>query len=213
VDKELIDRIYNEVQKIIMEMNTRPAAEKSTLVIADANVPARDKAAEFLNSRFSDLKYAVLPGEGSAEGIATDEKELLSDALKSENIVLLAPRVWLLENIAMGRDEGPVEHIIMRSVLWGIRVHVLLDFERPKFKRGTFFEKINDILHVLAEMGVVILSYVCVQPEKEAHTLVTEQEVLDAYARGEDRILCARGVIVTPAAKDRAKELKIKIDG
>lgn len=43
-------------------------------------------------------------------------------------------------------------------------------------------------------------------------SLVTECEVIGAHETGEYTVRCAKGAIVTPLAKDKAKDLGIKIE-
>ena len=62
-------------------------------------------------------------------------------------------------------------------------------------------------------MGVSVFTYSCIRTAgPEAVSLVTESNVASAYGDGKAKITCARGAIITPAARDRAKELGIKID-
>lgn len=130
------------------------------------------------------------------------------------DVVLVTPKIGLLCNIAYGNDEGFLEQAILRPLLWGRRVSVVLDFQPPKFKRGTFFEKIVDAIDALTSMGVRVLAYKCAAEytEEEKKTLVTETDVLEAHAKGQKRILCELGAVITPLARDRADELKIALD-
>jgi hypothetical protein len=140
-------------------------------------------------------------------------KKLLATAAESDDVVLLAPGINQLENIAYGREGGAAEEVLLRSILWGKRVHMLLDFAPPRFKRGTFYEKIGDALDALTDMGVSVFTYTCIPvADREAFTLVTENDIMQAYEDGKYKIRCVRDAIVTPAARDRAKELDIKID-
>ncbi|MPN41325.1 hypothetical protein SDC9_188868 [bioreactor metagenome] len=103
--------------------------------------------------------------------------------------------------------------MLLRSILWGKKAHVLLDFTPPRFKRGTFYEKIGDALDALVDMGVSVFTYSCIRPAKAgALALVTENDVVEAFESGKFNIGCVRGAIITPSARDKAKELNIKID-
>lgn len=158
--------------------------------------------AEFENTGFPQIKVF----EGNTQ-------QLLKRAEKKERIVLVAPKICLLERIAQGDDGSFAEHVFLRSLLWGKKACILLDFAKPKFKRGTFFEKISDTLDMLASMGVEITNYACLEEKQaNAYSLVTENDVTDAGKRGEASILLAKGAIVTPLASEKARELNITLD-
>ena len=63
-------------------------------------------------------------------------KNLLGLAASSEDVVLLVPGLGQLENIACGREGGRPEEVLVRSILWGKKVHVLLDFTPPRVQTG-----------------------------------------------------------------------------
>lgn len=215
MDRELIAKIADE---IVRRLNEKPEEKKDpeALVIvcdhvargADAKIAVwehfggRTRAAA-LNAGYSSPEFEVEE---------KNEQELLSEAAGSGHIVLLSPRVSMLQNMANGMDEGCIENIFVRSLLWGKNVHIMLDYTPPKYKRGTFYQKIADALDTLVEMGVAVFTYGSGESAMDGLSLVTENEVVEAYRKKNTRIVCARGAIVTPAARDRAGELKIKIE-
>ena len=219
MDNNLIDRITEMVLRRINTQAEAAAVEAGTLVVAASPVVAPKAAIGILQSKFDKIRYALLQTDRDGFedcGVALesfDEKKLLSAVAESRNIVLLAPGIGTLEAIANGEDSAFLERAMLRAVLWDKKVYVLLDFKIPKFKRGTFFEKLLDAIDALVDMGVEIMTYSCFTDKKgETLSLVTEREVAEAYALKKDRVVCAAGAIVTPAAKDRAAELNIKID-
>jgi len=147
--------------------------------------------------------------------IDTDQgKRALMESLKQyADIVLVSPPLWMLKNIAAGDDRGFIEQVFMRSLLWGKKTRLVLDYEKPRFRRGTFYEGIADALGAIEGMGAGIVSLPLSVGKPEGHLpLVTETEVTDAHREGRKRIRCAEGAIVTPLAWDAARELGIAID-
>lgn len=143
-----------------------------------------------------------------------EQQQQLLASLKFYNEVVLAmPALSLLKRIAEGDDTGLVEQIILRAILLEKKVTVVLDYVPPKFKRGTFFESILNAINALEDMGVEIVSLQSSlkSPLKE-YCLVTEAEVISAHQSGELTVRCAKGAIITPLAKDKAKELGITIE-
>jgi hypothetical protein len=140
------------------------------------------------------------------------EERVTETVASAAGIVLLAPKIGLLDSIAKGDDRDFVPHLVIRSLLWGRDVSVLLDFEPPRFRRNTFFEKLVDTLATLQDMGVRLLTYKCAQKGDEGLRLVTEADVTEAWRNHKTEIRRAPGAIITPAAKDKAKELGIRLN-
>ena len=220
MDDLLIQIIADEVIRRIEEQSGLEAEKSETLVMLASQIVWDKAAMEALREKFSGkIHFAVLGRSFDAPDADTvfvendGIKNLLTLAAESEDIVLMAPGIAQIENIAYGREGGKAEEVLLRSVLWGKKTHVLLDFTPPRFKRGTFFEKVGDALDALADMGVSVSTYSCIRPAyPEAFALVTENDVVQAAENGKFEIPCERGAIITPSARDKAREMNIKID-
>jgi len=141
-----------------------------------------------------------------------DEYALMDRLAVAKTVVLVAPSIKTLRNIAQGEDDGFIENAMLRSVLWGRRVKVLLDFELPKFKRGSFFENIIEAVDALTSMGIGVTPYRIAKDATQGKAaLITETEVIDAYNRAEKQVIAEANAIITPLARDKAKELNIHI--
>lgn len=220
MDALLIRKIADEVMRRIAKQREPVEETTQTLVLLASQIVGDQAAMDALRERFTgQLLFAGLGRAFDAPDAKTvfleeqEIKKLLATAAESDDVVLLAPGINQLENIAYGREGGAAEEVLLRSILWGKRVHMLLDFSPPRFKRGTFYEKIGDALDALTDMGVSVFTYTCIPvADRGAFTLVTENDIVQAYGDGKFKIRCVRDAIVTPAARDRAKELDIKID-
>ncbi len=215
---EIVDRVLNKIERDMPVDET----VQGTLAIFTSYVPSAKSAIRALAQKYGEDVECALFGEAEFEpfgftsvkvcdGMA--QNQLMQKAAGKGRIVLVTPKISLLEKIAQGDDDGFVEHVFLRSLLWGRKACILLDFVKPKFKRGTFFEKIVDIVDTLTSMGVEISSYTCLGEKiVNTYSLVTENDVTDAAKRGETSILLAEGAIVTPLAAEKARELNIKLD-
>lgn len=219
MDELQIRKIAEEVMRRIEQQESPAGDDTETLVIIASQTVRDETAMAALRERFSGkLLFATMGREFEAADentvIAEDDgiKNLLTMAAGSDDMVLLAPGIGQIENIAYGREGGACEEVLLRSILWGKKVHVLLDYTPPRFKRGTFYEKIGDAIDALTDMGVSVFTYSCLPQRPDVWTLVTENDVVSAYANGKTKITCAKGAIVTPSARDKAKELNMKID-
>ncbi len=217
--RALINRIVQEVLYRVDMAEPKDEFVSGTTVLVTTHVPSKRSAIDEIKRHFTDISYVRFGGAGFDSVVETvvdaddtGEDAVMDMAASSECIVLLAPKLGLMERIAMGDDSGFVEQVVIRSLLWGRRVAVLLDFAPPRFKRNTFFEKVATTAQTLEDMGAVILTYKCASKEgAEGLSLVTEGDVTAAVRSGKTEIRCATGAIVTPAAKDAAREANIKI--
>ncbi len=219
-ERELKETIGRIAEQVLHRMLGPEKTEAGALVLAPTFVPDAGPMKEYLKEKYKDNVTiagegaAVLGGEFKTISIETQqERQRLMGSLKNyKDIVLATPPLWMLKNIAAGDDRGFLEQAVMRSLLWEKKVSVVLDFGKPKFRRGTFFENLSDALSAIEEMGagVVSLKLSVGKPEGEL-PLVTEAEVTDAHKQGKERIRCTAGAIVTPLARDMAKELGVEI--
>ena len=196
--------------------------DSATVVLISGYVPSPKKALANLVERYGGdlcllcLEEPVL----NAGGIPCcriawpEQKAAFVDRLvRAERAVLLSPGVGLLKRLANGQEEDGAGEVLLRRILWGKPVDVLLDFDPPKFRRGTYFAQIAEAVDNLTSMGVGVFAYSpCESAAVTACSLVTERDVIDAKQSGQKTILCAAEAIVTPLAVDTAKELQINIE-
>jgi len=225
VEKEelgaLVKRITQEVLLRLEQAKPVDETVKGTVVLVSSYVPSPKSALSRIKEvygsegvEFINFGTDFTPiFEKAMHATEENRDEVLAKVAEAANIVLITPKISVLSTIAEGNDEGFLEHLMIRSLLWGRNVGILLDFRPPRFKRNTFFEKVVTVTETLTDMGIRIMSYKC-STEKGANalTLVTEQDVMDAFRKKEKDILAASGAIVTPSAKDKAKELGININ-
>jgi len=227
LNKEAIALIVKQITEEVLNRakyeNVQDEDVQGVVALFPSFVPSQKTAGEFLKHHFgAGIDCALFNDvEFSGAGFTKfeikdkhDESQLMQKLAGAADIVLVTPGINLLCRIAGGDDEGFLEQAILRPLLWGRRVSVVLDFEAPKFKRNTFFEKVVDAIDALVSMGVKILAYRCsaeaLSDAKKA--LVTEADVIEAHENGKDRIVCELGAIITPLARDKAAELKIALD-
>jgi len=196
--------------------------EHKTVVLIPGYVPAPKKALASLIERYGKdfvllfLEETVFDAGGISVCRVTwpeQKGELVELLVRAEHAVLLAPGVGLLKRLAAGQEEDGAGEVLLRRILWGKPVDVLLDFDPPKFRRGTYFAQIAEAVDNLGSMGVGVFTYSpCDSQTANACSLVTERDVIDAKQSGQKTIRCVAEAIVTPLAVDTAKELQINIE-
>lgn len=220
-ERELKILIRRVAERVIRRMLEPESVETGAIALLPSFVPDAGPLKKYLRESFAD--GLICAGEGAAalgeefkavNAESQHDKQRLMEALKGcEQVLLVSPPLWMLKNIAQGDDRGFFEQAFMRALLWNKSVTVVLDFEKPGFKRSTFFEELSDALHSIEGMGasVTTLKLSAGKPEGQL-SLVTETEITDAHKQGRQRVRCAPGAIVTPLARDAAKELGVSID-
>ncbi len=206
----------------IPQKNNDESVISGTVVLVPAYLPKLDAAVKALKAEVEETPEVYTLNGASfsskaykAKSVETQEERyaLLDRLASAKSVLLLAPSIKTLKNIAEGDDEGFVENAVLKSVLWGRNVKVLLDFEPPKFKRGSFFETIVNAIDALNAMGIAVVPYrIAKDASAKKAALVTETEIIDAYNRAEKTIWADRSAIITPLAVDKARELNIHIE-
>lgn len=155
------------------------------------------------------LAYAQTPMD---KATPQNRQSYTEQAARVQNVLLLAPRVSTLANIAQGEEATPLEELLLRCILWGKRVEVWLDFSPVRFKRNTFYEKVASAVEALQDMGITVKAFDWLAGfgAVELPTLITEQDVADAAAANVYEIKTAVGAIITPSAKDKAAQHGIR---
>lgn len=217
----IIERAQRSMRAEPGVLASTPGEEWDALVLVPGFVPAPEKALSAVFAQFGKQTQIVFLSEAvfSAEGIpacrldwATQKNELVELMVRAQRVVLLAPSTGLLTRMGSGAASEDVSEALIRRILWGKSVDVLLDFEPPKFQRGTYFAQLAEAIDALCGMGFVFSTYQPVVSCSEGvHALVTERDIVEAKQSGRKQILCAAGAIVTPLAVDTAKELQIHI--
>lgn len=220
----LVGKIAEEVMKRVEYDSLNDEKVTGTVAVFTTFVPSKKACAKALSDRFGSGIDCALIGDAAFDApgflkmridTKDDEQILMERLARTANVVLVTPGLSLLYRIADGNDCGIAETSVLRPLLWGRRVSILLDFQVPRFKRATFFEKVVDALDVLTNMGVDILSYDPASEEaeeEERYSLVTETQVREAADNGTMRVLCTPDAIITPLAKEKAAELGIALN-
>ncbi|GHU67286.1 hypothetical protein AGMMS49983_18240 [Clostridia bacterium] len=217
----LVDRIVREVLYRISAAEPKTLPANGTAVIVSSFVPSFDRVQESVRANFGtdDVYYFKCNDAEVSSKLerVTDVNEVGTEKVLSiisgmKNVVLLTPKIKLLENIAEGNDTEFVEFLITRSLLWEKNVCLLLDFEPPDFKRNTFYEKIVTSLQTLTDIGIKTITYRCRSEETGVLALVTETDVVAAFKAGLTEVRTVARALITPSAADKSKELGIEIN-
>lgn len=218
--RALVDRIVQEVLYRAKGQIPQDKPQKGTVALVTSYVPflknALAKVAEHYGKDVTYINFGTQFAPVMKEVVNVDisgAQAILELVEAAANIVLIAPSIGLLEDIAAANDNGFVQHLMVRGLLWQRNVGVLLDFQPPRFKRNTFYEKVVTTVQALEEMGVRLMTYKCATYlGAQGLMLVTENDVMQAHKNKQAELVSAVGAIITPAARDKARELGIQIN-
>lgn len=208
--KQLIKRIVEEVLARLSGFG----GYKTLALMSDMSA-FENEAQAYLSGRSALVAVfdeAREMGDIDSKRVDTDEdkRNLLIAMKNAREVVLVSPSLTKLCAVAKGDECCFAASVFEKAILCGKDTTVLLDFVALKFKRGTLFEKAIDAIDALTDMGVKVV-YLDAKAD-EGYALVTEFEVNEAAKRGIARIKCAPGAIITPLARDAAKDKNIAID-
>ena len=207
---KLIEEIVAQVARRVALLERQAQHPEQTLVLLAAPIAYPNELRALLQTQFGE-GYTLLSFPDSSEladenmlfASRLGEKEVLARVTQAKTVILVAPRIELLNRIAAGQDTDPIAYLVTRSVLWRKDVRLYLDFEPPRFRRNTFLEGIAASIETLRQMNVAVCPYYTGDAAAQiGASLLTEADVLTAAQSKERQIRCRVGAIITPAARD-----------
>lgn len=207
---KLIDLIVAEVVRRVAVLQRQAQHPEDVAVLLAAPIAYPKELKELLKTQFGEgytpicfTEKTQLEDETMLYAAQMSEAEMMDRLSKAKTVILVAPRLELLKEVADGKDESFLSYLMVRSILWRKDVRLYLDFEPPKFRRNTFLEGVASSIETLRQMNVGVYPYFTGDAAKQiGATLVTEADVLAAAQRADKTICCRVGAIITPAARD-----------
>lgn len=155
-------------------------------------------------------KIVDISDEGSLQGI-------LDGFSTFEAVYCISPGIKLLENITQYNDTGFIENILVQSLLCQKPAGILMDYDAQRLSGG-ISKKVRELTSAITDMGITV-EKVCKeengsadQPVKgKGSELITEKDIDEMSKKGIKEISSSKGCIITPLARDRAKEVGINI--
>ena len=207
---KLIEAIVAEVVRRVAALERQKQHPEQVLVLLAAPVAYPQELLKLLQTQFGVgytpicfTEKCELQDETVVYASQMSERELLDRVTKAETVILVGPRLEMLNQLARGEDRELLSYLMVRSILWKKDVRLYLDFDPPKFKRNTFLEGVASSIDTLRQMDVSICPYYTADAaEQMGASLVTEADVLAAAERKDKTIHARVGAIITPAARD-----------
>lgn len=220
---KLTELIVAEVVRRVALLERQKQHPERVLVLLTAPVAYPKELKALLRKQFGEGYTPVSFTERNELGDETlrfasqlGQAALMEMATAAKTVILVAPRLELLRQVADGEDSDFLAYLAVRSILWKKDVRLYLDFDPPRFRRNTFMEGVASSIETLRQMQVTVSPYFTGDAAARiGASLITEADVL-AAAQTEEKTLRARvGAIITPAARDAllANDIVVQYEG
>lgn len=223
---EIVNRTMQQSQTVSFQNVSKPKI-KQLLLIVPANVINLNEWVKQIENKYCDCKLCIASFKKteaiklkSAKEFYDLNGELARDNLANnintyDEIVFLSPELKQMQALVEGDDSGFLENLVIYSLLHKKKIVFLFDYEVQALPSNSIGKKVKDLLGSISEMGVLI--EVLQHDEKKksdavtvrSKQLITERDVEDFYKSGTKEILCEKGCIITPLAKDASREMGI----
>lgn len=220
---KLTELIVAEVVRRVALLERQKQHPEEVLVLLAAPVAYPKELKALLKKQFGEGYIPVsfterneLNDEMTLLASKLGENELMERTTKAKTVILVAPRLELLGQIANGEDKDFLAYLAVRSVLWKKDVRLYLDFDPPRFRRNTFLEGVASSIETLRQMGVTVSPYYTGDAAARiSASLITEADVLAAAQSEQKTLRACVGAIITPAARDAllANDIVVQYEG
>lgn len=231
----LIEKITkNVVSRVNDEMSIRTFNESKNenriLVLLPDNVLSIEKYLGYIKGKYGDGEILVAGNIETMDGILKPE---LCNSITNVNIedkhtrhrvgsifdtykeiCCIAPGIKLLENIAKGDDAQFIEYFLLQGILHSKPTTIYVDYMPNGISTDGLVGKVSSLFREIEGLGIKVENIdkqndAVISAEKVYQDgLITEQDIDEMWSNGVTELDCSR-CIVTPLAKDRAKELSI----
>lgn len=225
---EVVNRTMKESHKLSFQ-DVSMGKVKQLLLIIPVNVMNLEESIRQIENRYCDSEMSIASFKRtetikfeSAKEIydLNDEharEDLANNINKYEEIIFLSPELKQMRALVENDDSGFLESLVIYSLLHRKKTVFLFDYDVQALPANSFGRKLKDLLGSISEMGVLIEVLMGARSKKtgavtvHSKELITQIEVEDFYKNGTKEILCEKGCIITPLARDAAREMGINL--
>ncbi len=229
VSKEEIGNVVRRVLTYYMRKRTvSQAADQTLFLVPEFPIGLTDVLAEYelygeleTVAFFLDTKDAQTTEVPGNRIYYRDRKEDVNYIMNSLSMFgkleIYAPSFDFLRELKEGKEGNIFVRIAVYFLMTGKPAVVRLPYSMETVPDGKFGKKIRDLMEDLWDMGISFAGLVpgfeefAKLPDEAKVDLVTEKVVEQYHESGYRQIHAASGALVTPLARERAKELNIQI--
>jgi hypothetical protein len=127
-----------------------------------------------------------------------------------KKVVLINPTLAFFKSVVEWDDKCFIATMTFESLIRGIKTHAYMSFDEKEILRTKAFMKTRDMINEIKEMGLKMVF----RSEKSignANDLITEEDITFALKNNIKQVVLSKDGIITPLAKDTAREKNIDI--
>lgn len=124
-----------------------------------------------------------------------------------ETILILGLKINQMKDVTETNDSEDVNHIILSRIMANKSITIMIN------SNDYMARKMSDLVKKIRDMGIKVTNIqISNSSSKEMEPLITESHVMKLKNSGIKTLVLDRKQIVTPLAKDKLSEYKIKIE-
>lgn len=235
--EKIVEKITQDVIERIITHQTGEEDAKNVeesrgqlLVILPRFTVSVEKYLSYIKHKFSDIRPVIATyGEyaSTLKKLGADITLLCFDNEQDRQGILnrfdsfnyiycVSPGIKLMENMACANDEGIIENLILKAVLYNKHPRVLIGYDTGSTPMNSLTKKIKGFIEAFIEMGISVESLTTMGKSQamipiRENQLITEEDIDVLWESGNREINCGKGCIITPLAQDRAREIGLRI--
>lgn len=133
------------------------------------------------------------------------------------DILCISPGIKQMETIVQGDERCFITNLFIRGLLSSKRVQVLVEYNVNDMKNNLLTKKIKELLSTIEGLGAAVNTINSRHLEPSLVTtgktkLVTQDDIDNMWKNGIKQLEAGKGCIITPLAKDRAREIGLSIN-
>lgn len=207
---------------------TSTGYKKQMLVLMPDIIGSYKKYLTYIKGRYLDYDKTLgtvrkigIEDSGTFKGIfnlnVESQKEELGKVIENfDSICLIQPPIELMEALANLDDRLFCIKLILYSLFHYKKVDILMDYDLKNHNRSEISNRMKKMALSLENQGINLL---LINDENKStigrcaisSSLVVEQTINHLWKKGQMELEIQSGCIITPLARDRARELKFKL--
>lgn len=230
ITAEVVGNVLNQQDGQALLKNLPGDKDKLLLVLMPELIGETQKFIAYINERYSGYKLVVgvhgdidfIDLKRVREKINIDDEasrqKLYSRVDKFDALCLVLPEISVLKAIAEGDDRGIAEKLAIYSLLHGKDTGIILDYDAERLPTSSLSRRMKELLGLIKSMGVSINLLSDIRAEEniaavqKGKRLITEKDIEEMFRKGVNVLDAGSDCIITPMARDKANELKMKVN-
>lgn len=229
-ETEIVQKITEEVLRYFSASESSETSQSTNvccnanhdaiMVITSSYVPNAEKIAQYLKKNYRSYHLVGVKKAETSLGIANavldeqSQEQIAARVEKQKRLVIVAPRLYQIKNMISGQDKEPLEYVTLNALMQGKETEIVLGCRTSEHMNNALERKVLQMVDQMNRMGIDVIDNIFAEQEpngkrKNNKSFISEEEVLLANSRNEKEVWLEKNAIITPLARDTAKELGI----